>query len=108
MNTGDAPLKSLFQRETDGDDRPAGQALPVFSIGPERGTSYGLAGRIGQQAMTALKDFYVAHRTGIVQRHPKLHQPENARSACLKRIDRAAETREGRAAGLAERHIRSA
>ena len=106
MNTGDTPLKSLFQRETDGDDRPAGQALPVFSIGPERGAAYGLAGRIGQQAMTTLKDFYVAHRTGIIQRHPKLHQPGNARPASLERIDRTAETREGRAAGLAERNIR--
>ena len=45
---------------------------------------------------------------GVVQRHPKLHQPENARSACLKRIDRTAETREGRAAGFAERNIRPA
>ena len=106
MNTGDAPLKSLFQRETDGDDRPAGQALSVFRVGAERRTAYGRAGRIGQQVMPAFKDFDIAHRTGIIERHTEFHQSGNACAASLQRIDRTAEAREGRAAGLAERHIR--
>ena len=73
MNTGDAPLKGLFQRETDGYDRPAGQALSVLSIGAERRAAYGRAGRIGQQAMPAFKDFDISHGAGIVQRHTELH-----------------------------------
>ena len=43
MNTGDAPLKSLFQHDTDRDVRPAGQAL---RLAEQKTQNYGLRKRL--------------------------------------------------------------
>ena len=98
-------LTSLFQRKTDGDHRPAGQALSIFGVRTEFGTPDSRTGRLCKQTMAAFQHFDIPYYPLAIKRDPELDQPGNAGSTGLKRIGRTDETRERRAAGSAEGNI---